>query len=103
MMTDKPPAVAKANKPMPPPNIERRRGRLLKGASRQARLIAEFQSDAIEVEQRSPPRFARFTLYCLLALIVVAVAWATVSKVDMIVTAQGKLVTVRPNLVVQPL
>ncbi|WP_213287238.1 HlyD family type I secretion periplasmic adaptor subunit [Bradyrhizobium sp. sGM-13] len=66
-------------------------------------MIAEFQSDAIEVEQRSPPRFARLTLYCILALIVAAVTWATVSQVDMIVTAQGKLVTMRPNLVVQPL
>jgi hemolysin D len=103
MMTDKPPAVAKANKPVSPRKVERRRGRLFRAAPRQARLIAEFQSDAIEVEQRSPPRFARLTLYCILALIVVAVAWATVSKVDMIVTAQGKLVTVRPNLVVQPL
>ncbi|MDE5452789.1 HlyD family type I secretion periplasmic adaptor subunit [Bradyrhizobium sp. CSA112] len=66
-------------------------------------MISEFQSDAIEVEQRSPPRFARLTLYCILALIIAAVTWATVSQVDMIVTAQGKLVTMRPNLVVQPL
>jgi HlyD family secretion protein len=103
MMTDKPPAVAKANKSVPPRKVERRRGRLFRAAPRQARLIAEFQSDAIEVEQRSPPRFARLTLYGILALIVAAVAWATLSTVDMIVTAQGKLVTVRPNLVVQPL
>ena len=103
MMTDKPQAVAKANQLVSPRKVERRRGRLFRAAPRQARLIAEFQSDAIEVEQRSPPRFARLTLYCILALIVVAIAWATESKVDMIVTAQGKLVTVRPNLVVQPL
>jgi len=103
MMTDKPPAVAKANKPVSLRKVERRREKLFRAAPRQARLIAEFQSDAIEVEQRSPPRFARLTLYCILALIVAAVSWATLSKVDMIVTAQGKLVTVRPNLVVQPL
>jgi HlyD family secretion protein len=37
------------------------------------------------------------------ALIAVAVTWASISQVDMIVTAPGKLITTRPNLVVQPL
>ena len=103
MKTEKPPAVAKADKLSPPKKVERRRGRLFRAAPRHPRLIAEFQSDAIEVEQRSPPRFARLTLYCVLALILAAVTWASVSQVDMIVTAQGKLITMRPNLVVQPL
>ena len=103
MKTEKPPAVAKMEKLASPKKVERRRGRLFRAASRQPRLIAEFQSDAIEVEQRSPPRFARLTLYCVLALILAAVTWASVSQVDMIVTAQGKLITMRPNLVVQPL
>jgi membrane fusion protein, hemolysin D len=103
MKTEKPRSVAKADKLAQPGKVERRRGRLFRAGSPQPRLIAEFQSDAIEVEQRSPPRFARLTLYCVLALIVAAVTWASVSQVDMIVTAQGKLVTMRPNLVVQPL
>ena len=102
MKTENPPTIAKSDKLAPPRKVERRRGRQLR-AHRHPRLIAEFQSDAVEVEQRSPPRFARLTLYCVLALIVVAVTWASVSQVDMIVTAQGKLVTMRPNLVVQPL
>ncbi len=66
-------------------------------------VVSEFQSDAMEIEQRKPPRLARTTLYCVVALIVAATLWATVSHVDMIVTAQGKLITTRPNLVVQPL
>ncbi|MBR0718003.1 HlyD family type I secretion periplasmic adaptor subunit [Bradyrhizobium liaoningense] len=66
-------------------------------------MIAEFQSDATEVEQQAPPRLARLTLYCVLALITFAVTWASVSQVEMIVTAQGKLTTTHPNLVVQPL
>ena len=45
----------------------------------------------------------RLTLYSVVGLIVAAVTWASVSHVDMIVTAQGKLITTRPNLVVQPL
>ncbi|MCA1453708.1 HlyD family type I secretion periplasmic adaptor subunit [Bradyrhizobium sp. BRP22] len=66
-------------------------------------MVTEFQSDAIEVENRAPPRIARMTLYCVLALILTAIGWASGSQVDMIVTAQGKLVTTRPNIVVQPL
>ncbi|MCK1741532.1 HlyD family type I secretion periplasmic adaptor subunit [Bradyrhizobium sp. 139] len=66
-------------------------------------MIAEFQADATEVEQQAPPRLARLTLYSVLALIAFAVTWASVSQVEMIVTAQGKLATTRPNLVVQPL
>jgi HlyD family secretion protein len=66
-------------------------------------VISQFQSDAIEVEEHAPPRVARLTLYSVIALISAAVTWASVSHVDMIVTAQGKLITTKPNLVVQPL
>ena len=69
MKTEKPPAVAKTDKLVPPKKVERRRGRLFRAASRQPRLIAEFQSDATEVEQQAPPRLARVTLYGVLALI----------------------------------
>ena len=53
-------------------------------------IVSEFQSDALEIEQRTPPRIARMTLYCVVALIAAAIVWASVSRVDMIVTAQGK-------------
>ncbi|MGR4925899.1 HlyD family type I secretion periplasmic adaptor subunit [Bradyrhizobium sp. CAR08] len=76
---------------------------MFRPAPRRPRVVTEFQPDAIEVEQRIPPRLAHVTLYLVVALIAVAVAWASVSQVDMIVTAQGKLITTRPNLVVQPL
>jgi hemolysin D len=82
---------------------ERRRRGLFRPAVRRSQAVTEFQSDAIEVENRTPPFIARATLYCILALIAVAVTWASVSQVDMIVTAPGKLITTRPNLVVQPL
>jgi hemolysin D len=66
-------------------------------------ILAEFQSDAVEIEERTPPRIARITLYCLLAFTITAVVWASVSTVDSVVTAKGKLITTSPNLVVQPL
>jgi hemolysin D len=66
-------------------------------------IISEFQPDAVEIEERSPPRMTRITLYLVAALIAAAVIWASLSTVDEIVTAQGKLTTTRPGLVVQPL
>jgi HlyD family secretion protein len=101
---DKQPADAKAGKAPVPKTVERRRRSLFRATpSRKPAVVAEFQSDAIEVEERAPPRIARLTLYCVVALILAAVGWAAGSQVDMIVTAQGKLITTRPNLVVQPL
>jgi hemolysin D len=66
-------------------------------------IISEFQPDAIEIEERAPRRTTRITLYTVAALVVAAVVWASLSTVDEIVTAQGKLTTTQPNLVVQPL
>jgi hemolysin D len=87
-----------------PKTVERRRRSLFRASPRpRPAVVAQFQSDAIEVEERTPPRIARLTLYSVVGLIVAAVTWASVSHVDMIVTAQGKLTTTRPNLVVQPL
>jgi HlyD family secretion protein len=85
------------------PNVERRRRGLFRGTTLQPQVVTEFQSDAIEVEHRAPPRITRATLYCVVLLILAAIGWATGSHVDMIVTAQGKLITTRPNIVVQPL
>ena len=78
--------------------------RQLKGVAPLHRsIIAEFQSDAVEVEERIPPRIARITLYVVVTLILTAVVWASFSTVDTIIAAQGKLITTKSNLVVQPL
>jgi len=65
--------------------------------------IAEFQSDAVELEERAPPRVARMTLYGITALITAAIVWASVSSIDEVVIAPGKLITTQPTIVVQPL
>lgn len=100
---EKPHADARPDSRIQPKPVERRRRGLFRPAAPPPRVISEFQSDAIEVEHRTPPRIARATLYCVVLLILTAIGWATVSQVDMIVTAQGKLITTRPNIVVQPL
>jgi hemolysin D len=83
-------------------DLAKRRSRV-KGGSPMSQIVSEFQPDAVEIEERSPPAVTRITLYMIAALIVVAVGWASLSTVDEIVTAQGKLTTTQPNVVVQPL
>jgi len=71
---DKQPVDAKVGKAPVPKTAERRRLSLFRAApSRKPPVVAEFQSDAIEGEERTPPRIARLTLYCVVALILAAV------------------------------
>src|SRR6476620_2587681 len=99
-----PPAVEPADEAggMTVVDLAKRRPRIESGSSA-PQIVSEFQPDAIEIEERSPAAVTRLTLYTVAILIVAAVAWASLSKVDEIVTAQGKLTTTQPNLVVQPL
>ena len=66
----------------------------------QDRLLTEFQPDAVEIETRSVPFGAPLTLYTVIALLVSTVAWACWAEVDKIVTAQGKLISVNPAVVI---
>ncbi|HEY4202517.1 MAG TPA: HlyD family type I secretion periplasmic adaptor subunit [Devosiaceae bacterium] len=66
-------------------------------------IISEFQPDAVELEERVPPRVARLTLYGVTALILCGIAWASLASIDEIVVAPGKLITTTPTIVVQPL
>lgn len=66
-------------------------------------IIAEFQPDAVELEERIPPGTARMALYGVTALIGAAVLWASLSSIDEVVVAPGKLVTTEPTIIVQPL
>lgn len=63
--------------------------------------IIEFQPDAVEIENRSVPGGASWTLYTVIALIISAVTWASIAKIDKIVVANGKLITVANPIVVQ--
>jgi hemolysin D len=53
-----------------------------------------YQPDAVVIEERPFPRAARSVVYVVAALIVTAALWATFSKVDRVVVARGKLITV---------
>lgn len=62
-----------------------------------------FQPDAVMIEERPLPRFARSVVYIVVAFIATVAVWASVSEVDRVVTARGKLITIDPLMVVQPL
>jgi HlyD family secretion protein len=64
---------------------------------------ATFLPDAAMIEERPLPWVARSVIYIVAALIVSTAIWASVSKVDRVVTARGKLITIQPLMVVQPL
>lgn len=72
-----------------------------KGAS--SKTAIEFLPDADEIERRPLPVGARITLHALVLAMVAFFVWATVSEVDLVVVAKGRLVTPLPNIIVQPL
>lgn len=59
--------------------------------------------DALEIEEREMPPLARNLPAALLALLGVAVLWASLSSIDRVVTARGRLVTEATDMVLQPL
>ncbi|WP_353862039.1 HlyD family type I secretion periplasmic adaptor subunit [Azospirillum formosense] len=69
---------------------------------RRKRELIDFQSDALALEERPLPRLARSTLWVILALVTLAVVWASVSEIDRFVIAPGSLVTTEPPIIVRP-
>src|SRR5262249_29144511 len=61
------------------------------------------QPDAVMIEERRFPWPARRVIYIIAAFLVCAALWATFSEVDRVVTARGKLITIDPLMVGQPL
>lgn len=81
-----------------------RRGLFSKGAKRaKAKTVVEYLPDADEIERSPVPRFAQITMHVLLASFASFAIWASLSQLDQVVVAQGRLVNPLPNVVVQPL
>lgn len=66
-------------------------------------LINDYQSDTAEIMGQPDPLMARATLFMLMLLVGVALAWAALAHVDRIVMARGKVASSAPTVVVQPL
>jgi hemolysin D len=71
--------------------------------ARKGQAVVEYLPDADEIERSPLPRLAQFTLHLLIVAMVVFLVWACVSELDEVVTAQGRLASPLPNVVVQPL
>lgn len=64
--------------------------------------IAACEPESIWLETRRCPLPAHAVLGTVLLMLAAAVVWACVAKVDKVVTAEGKLVTTRPNITLKP-
>jgi hemolysin D len=70
---------------------------------KRGKTVVEYLPDADEIERSPVPPMARLTLHLLLLAIVLFIVWASLSQVDQVVVAKGRLVNPLPNVVVQPL
>ena len=64
---------------------------------------AEFQPDAIELENHQPPVSMHFAWYVIILAILFLLGWACLTEVDKVVTADGKITTIRPAITMKPL
>jgi hemolysin D len=62
-----------------------------------------FQPDSVMIEERPLPWLARSVVYIVVLFVISTIVWASVSQVDRVVTARGKLITIDPLMIVQPL
>jgi len=67
------------------------------------KTVVEYLPDADEIERSPLPGFARKTLHVLVLSILIFLIWASISQLDQVVVAQGRLINPLPNVVVQPL
>ena len=63
--------------------------------------ILRFQPDTVLLERAKPPLGARMTLYILAILIILTILWSIFGKIDKIVVAEGKIVTVSTPVILQ--
>lgn len=65
--------------------------------------IVAFQPHALSVENRPVPRWARAPIYVILIIVATLLTWSALATMDVTVTARGKIVADKPNVVLQPL
>ncbi len=76
--------------------------RLITRSGRRHPGANDFKPDVIAIEEAQIPISTFSALYIVLALIVIAIVWSLIGRVDRIVVAQGKIVTTAPVIVMQP-
>ncbi|WKT60107.1 HlyD family type I secretion periplasmic adaptor subunit [Microbulbifer thermotolerans] len=67
------------------------------------RDIQSFRPAAIEIEQTPPSPLGRGILWAIIALFVIALLWACFGRIDIVATAQGKVIPSERVKTIQPL
>jgi hemolysin D len=63
---------------------------------------AEFLPAVLEIQQTPPSPIGRAILWTIMAVITVSVVWASVGRIDIVATAQGKVIPSGYSKVIQP-
>jgi hemolysin D len=66
------------------------------------RRAMEFLPAVLEIEQAPPPPISRAILWTILALFAAGSLWAAVGRIDIVATAQGKIIPSGHSKVIQP-
>lgn len=77
--------------------------RLPFAARRREAEVNEFRPDALEIQHAPLPWWADSVLLGLVCFFFAALAWACLGKVDVIITAQGKIISQSPPIELRPL
>ena len=65
--------------------------------------IIDFQPDALEIKNQKLPARIKIGVWLPFIILVSAILWACLSKTDVVVRSNGKLVTNSPTIVMKPL
>jgi len=65
--------------------------------------IIEFQPDAQEIENSRLPWLINLCVWIPLLVLILAVTWASLARVDVVIQGHGKIVTDQPTIVMKPL
>jgi hemolysin D len=61
-----------------------------------------YRNVAAAIEDEPAPRLARSLFFIVVSLVVIALIWASLARIDRVVTGEGRLVTLAPSIILQP-
>nr|VFK19808.1 MAG: hemolysin D [Candidatus Kentron sp. LFY] len=73
------------------------------GDAKQSRELAAFLPPALEIQESPPNPLARWLAWSLLALVLIAIGWAILGRVNVVASAEGKIIPSSRVKQVQPL
>ncbi|WDE02584.1 HlyD family type I secretion periplasmic adaptor subunit [Thalassomonas actiniarum] len=91
------------NKTLPEGNLQENALKKKKGGGKQALEKLQFLPAALEIQAAPPAKWSRSQLWAIMCLLMLAIVWASWAEIDIIATAQGKIVPNGQVKVIQPL